>query len=380
MDENKTKKENIIAWIIVFIFLICIPCLFWPLLKPFVSSRSNNENRVVSELPCLTKETIFEYPVLWETYFSDNLPYRDILIETDAALSYYFLGESVSEQVIVGEEGWLFYEGELADYKRNNLYSQEELEKIKNDVLETQRYFDEKGIKFIIFIAPNKVSVYGESYMPQYIKRYNDINRTQQLVEYIKENTDVTIIFPEKELKEMRELYSDKQLYFRLDTHWNYLGGYFGVKELFEKLSIKIADYSELKIQEVNEPCFFWNGYDLANMMGMTNILTEDVNYIIEQPTDVDITYIGDVRKDVEVFNTFTRSYSNALDERKVFFCRDSFGEAMMPFLTAHFKEVYSPHVATMSQKQIEKENPDIFILEIVERTGLEHVLYSSWK
>lgn len=379
MSDRRMKKGSTLVEIGIFVLFICMPCLSWPIVKPLVGDRINNENRVMAEKPILEKETFFEYPTLWEQYFADALPYRDFLIEFDSVLKYYG-GESASESVIIGEDGWLFYEGELNDYKRNNLYSEEKLEMIKNDVLETQKYFDEKGIEFILFIAPNKASIYGDNYMPEYIQHYNDISRTQQLVDYVKENTDVTIIFPEKELKQMSELYPDKSLYFHLDTHWNYLGGYFGAKELLEELDVEIADYAELEIREVNEPCFFWNGYDLANMMGMTNILTKDVNYVIEEPRSADVTYIGDVRNDIEVFNTFSRSYSNALDERKVFFCRDSFGEAMMPFLASHFKEVYSPHAASITIKQIEEEKPDVFILELVERGGIDYLLYPYWK
>ena len=67
-------------------------------------------------------------------------------------------------------------------------------------------------------------------------------------------------------------------------------------------------------------PLFSWNGYDLANMMGMTNVLTEDVNYIITGYSDADVTYVRDVPNDREAFTTFCRSYSNATDTRKVIF------------------------------------------------------------
>lgn len=375
----KTKdKFNSILWCIFFLNLICLPCLTWPFMSNIMET-SNNENRNIAEKPVMSKENIYDFSSQFENYFNDTLPYRDILIECNAAINYYIFNESPSNNVIAGSDGWLFYIDTLPDYKKTNLYTDAQLEEIKNNMINTKNFFDEKGIEFIIFIAPNKASIYGSNYLPNYILQCNRISRTQQLVDYIKTNTDISIIFPERELLEASLSHPDNPLYFHLDTHWNYLGGYYGAKALLKELNIDLPDYEELNIIPVNEPVFPWNGYDLANMMGMSDILTQDVNYNISGYSDTTPIYDQYVASK-NAFNTFCRSYSNASDTRKIFFCRDSFGTPMMPYLASNFREIYSPHVSYFKKDQIDEECPNVFIFEIVERTGINTYLIQNWQ
>lgn len=373
--ENKWKS---ILWITLFLIIICLPCLTWPIISGIMTT-TNNENRNPAERPVISTENICDFSSQFENYFNDTLPYRNFLIECNASINYYIFKESPSDKVIVGKKGWLFYIDTLADYKKTNLYTDKELEEIRNNMLATKKFFDEKEIKFIVFIAPNKASIYGPEYLPHYILQCNEISRTQQLVDYIRQNTDITILFPEKELLAASYSAPDQPLYFHLDTHWNYLGGYYGTKALLKELDIDLPDCSKLNITPINEPIFLWNGYDLANMMGMTNILTEDINYAISGYSNTNVVYDQYIPTNEQAFNTFCRSHSNASDSRKIFFYRDSFGTSMMPYLASNFKEIYSTHFNYFKKEQIDEEHPDIFILEIVERKNINSHLIQNW-
>ena len=56
---------------------------------------------------------------------------------------------------------------------------------------------------------------------------------------------------------------------------------------LLKELDIELPEINEIVLEDVNSPLFVWNGYDLANMMGMTGKLTADVNYEIDYGSDV---------------------------------------------------------------------------------------------
>ncbi len=55
-------------------------------------------------------------------------------------------------------------------------------------------------------------------------------------------------------------------------------------------------------------------------------------------------------------------------DERKLFMLRDSFADAMDDFLAAQFHESYMVHYSSYSHELADREQPDIFVYETVER------------
>ena len=57
-------------------------------------------------------------------------------------------------------------------------------------------------------------------------------DNTDQIVEYLKTNTDIRVVYPYEELMRFKEKYPDEPLYYHLDTHWNELGAYIGAKAL----------------------------------------------------------------------------------------------------------------------------------------------------
>ena len=183
-------------------------------------------------------------------------------------------------------------------------------------------------------------------------------SRTEQVISYLRNNTDVTIYYPKDDLLEVRNKYPSLELYLKLDTHWNYMGGYFGSQSLLKYLGADTADFSRISYEAVNESDFFWNGYDMANMLGLADVLDADLNYHLIGYSDNTVTFEGDVREDISSFNGVSISTSDSRDNRRVFFARDSFGEAMSPYLSAAFSYVYSPHISCMTKTMIVNVKP----------------------
>ena len=373
----KSKSVGKCIYLISFILIVCLPWFFWLFLEKYIES-DNYENRHLAERPVFDIDSFVDYPMNYEAYYNDNLPFRGTLISINTKIDYFIFHKSSSNEVTIGKDGWLFYNYTLRDYKKDNLYSREQLEEIKNNLLATQDFFEERGIEFILYIAPNKSSIYG-AYMPSYIEQNEGESRVEQVVEYLRENTDVMIIFPEEELRKVVEEHPEISLYLKLDTHWNYMGGFFGTQPLLGSLGVGTTAFEDISYEEVNEPDFFWNGYDLANMLGLSDVLDVDTNYHITGYSENTVTYDGNGQSDRNAFSTFVRTYSDSSDTRKVFFARDSFGEAMLPFLAAEFGEIYSVNRGYMTKTQIFEEEPDIFIYEVVERVGFDGLAIQSW-
>lgn len=368
------KKHISYAWVFMFVIIFMSAFLTYPLLSKFMT-QINIENREKEDFPILSIKNYTEYNHLFEAWYNDALPYRDYLIQSNRKLTFYGFKESASQSVIVGKDSWLFFNDTMPDYKRNNLYTSGQLEALCTRLMVNQNYFHKRNIEFIVFIAPNKASIYGESFLPSYIRRENNQSRTEQLVDYIRQNSNIKIIFPQEELIEITKEYPEYPLYFHLDTHWNYLGGYCGTKALLRELNIELPEIEEIVLEETNSPLFIWNGYDLANMMGMTGELTQDVNYEITCGSDTIINWNGDTTSDPNAFYSLCQTTSTAADHRKIMFIRDSFGSAMLPPMASEFSDIYSPHMdSTIDSNTIDTIQPDVVIFEFVERGSIINI------
>ena len=375
--ELKEKKlgPKLILWSFIII------CYFWFIwiLSGISIEEENHENRNLATRPQFGINNYLSFSNDFTAYVDDNMPFRSLLIELNNRIDFFVFDTSCSKHVVKGKDGWLFYSSTVADIQGDNLYTPDELEKIKNDVLITKEWFDSQGIEFVIFIGPNKNTIYSD-YMPSFYRISDGETRVSQMVNYLRDNTDVKIIFPVDEILTARNEYSEYQYYLKLDTHWNYLGGYFGSVPLLNQLNAEVTDLSDLTIEEVNEPVFLWHGYDEADLLGLSDVLNEDVNYRISGGLIDSIVYEGDARNNLSDFEGVVRTVSDSDDFRKVFFVRDSFGECMTPYLASSFHEVYSVHDDSFTKNMIDEEQPDIFIYESVERADfLGAFNYNNW-
>ena len=364
-------KRGPIILLITFIVCICCPCIIW-FIAGDRSTVSNLEKRKLASMPQLSFANYDIFLNEFENYFNDHLPCRDVLISIDTNLNYYlfhqYIGTSESGGVIVGKENWLFLGGTVDDYLGKNLLSEDELENIKNNCKKIQNDLQMEGSQFVILVAPNKSRMYSE-FMPEQYGVPADYFKTLQVIKYLRENTDIQIIYPYDELIDAKESI-DNTLYYKTDTHWNNIGSYVGTRALLQELDIDIPDISsdQLKIKE--------NGYhngDLAQMMNMTAQLNKiDHDYLIEGYDTHNIQELS-----VENAQAYTSSNS---DERRVYMCHDSFGYGMIPYIGSQFSYTYFKNKSSYSYDDFKKQQTDIFIYEVVERNISNLATFTIYK
>ncbi len=109
-----------------------------------------------------------------------------------------------STQVLLGKGNWLFYKSaddgtSIADYQGTGHYSEEKLEEIADNLIKQRDVLAQQEIRFVVYIDPNKEVVYFE-YMPDAIYRESTVTRTDELVNYLRVNTDLEVVYPQNEL------------------------------------------------------------------------------------------------------------------------------------------------------------------------------------
>lgn len=216
--------------------------------------------------------------------------------EMDGLLNVEMNG--VSTITLFGNNGYLFHQNEndgtsLHDYIGDNHFSQKELESIAANLETQKKWVEQNGSKFVLLLIPNKETLFPE-YMPSYISRAETVTREDLLVQYLKENTQIEVIYTKDTLAANKDR---MPLYYKTDTHANMVGSLFITADLFRscygaeitpdlmKFDIHLQDYMG----------------DLGKMAGCTSRYASDKVYFYpekavgeEDKIDSSIMLVGD--------------------------------------------------------------------------------------
>ncbi|MBR4627078.1 MAG: hypothetical protein IKO47_05190 [Ruminococcus sp.] len=324
-------------------------CLVPSALMPVFRNSSNKEKRTLASFPKAKTEDgslNFDYFSQFEDWFSDHMALRQQLVTADGRLRSALFCTSANSDVIVGSDGWLYYGKTVDDFLRINTLSERGVNNICHNIDLISRYCSDNGAEFIFTVAPNKNSVYSEHMPFNYVPSDNRSN-----YERLAEKLSGSTWFCDMKQK-LVETTSSIPLYHKTDTHWNNLGAYVGHVSLMDMLG--------------RESCPAGNGWytrndrlgDLAAML-----------------------YPAEEAKDTNVYNDYEYTYNyqgrfKALDditiktvcaggEGELLMFRDSYGEAILPYMaecfaSAEFSRAVPYRLTDVKGKTV--------IIEIVER------------
>lgn len=354
-------KKNDLIIVIIFILFLIGPNVVYFFIKDKMDT-TNYENKNLYSKPDLTFNKIMEYPKNYENYFNDHLPFKNEIRNIRASVLYN-LKTSSNSSVIIGKDGWLFYNSAavkdgnaVADYRNIVRFTDIEKQEIKNSLVNTNNYLQERDIKFYVYIAPNKENVYSD-YMPSMITRDNESNsKTEDLINYLNAETNLEIVYPKNVLIENRKKH---HTYYKYDTHWNSYGAYLGTIEL-----MKIID-SSFEIPKINVSIENTASDDLARMNALYKG-PKVVKPIISNFYD-DKTYKCESDK-----TEFIECESdNPLYNETILFVGDSFRNGMSKYLFKLYKKSIFVHRNYYNEDFIKKYNPNLIIYEVVERKSI---------
>lgn len=158
------------------------------------------------------------------TWLSDHFFGRQELISVHNKTVSTVFATSSSDDVILGTDGWLYYEPTLGDYTGTAVATDREIFMAANNLALMQEYCESQGRAFAFVIAPNKNSLYPE-HMPDY-GAVSEWTNAQALHEKLNEMgvsyIDLFAVFGEQE----------EVLYFAHDSHWNSKGAALGADSI----------------------------------------------------------------------------------------------------------------------------------------------------
>ena len=224
--------KNIDKMLLVLVFALVIygPCFTGMIQKDMLASVV--EKRHLAKRPAFPSSltAINRYPEAFDAYYSDHFGYREVMTKTYFKLANTLGGPSSFDDVTIGKDDWLFFgsikpdrlrkHGPYGDAMNLNLYTPAELEAFASTLLALKDWLKSKGIEYIYTIAPNKHSIYFER-MPDFITKVNEESATDQLINYLRSKTDVTVVDLRPALLKEKQL---RQVFFKYDSHWNHYG------------------------------------------------------------------------------------------------------------------------------------------------------------
>ena len=110
--NKKINNSNKFIAILFFgsIYMVFLMELFPVFQKPILLE----EKRALVTFPHFSVSELSSYPNKFEEYYRDNHIFREIFIQANNFIKYKIFKISGSPKVLIGKEGWLFYNGDEA--------------------------------------------------------------------------------------------------------------------------------------------------------------------------------------------------------------------------------------------------------------------------
>ncbi len=343
------KKNLPYAAFTALILLLClIPSL--GMLLPKEESGAGG-NQTLSRAPSLRDPEGHwnaNYLSRMQDYLGDNFHLRQEMITSWSALNAKALGSSITEDVVLGSEGWLYFADTLPDYVGLDPMTDREIFSAARNLALIQEYCESRGAKFLFTVAPNKNSLYWAN-MPDLTlpsaRKPRDAKRlAEALAEQGVDYLNCFSLFRNQE----------ETLYFKTDSHWTSKGAALAADAVNEALG-RASGYFDgpFTSEEVHKG-------DLYDML-----------YPAGDGLEADQVYGGGLTVEYDVP---IRSAENLTimthggGEGSLVMFRDSFGNNLYPYLADSFDAALFSRSMPYRLDLVEQREADYVVAELVER------------
>jgi hypothetical protein len=337
-------------------------------LPRFVKPPYLDENRKLAEAPSWPQDLggLEGFRKGADAYVADHFAPRAHLIGLLNLLRYR-LGVSGSARVIVGRDGWLYYDNgsHMAAADGAARMSPADTRAWLAGLAGRTEALRAQGAAYLVLVPPDKEEVYPE-HAPAWFRLDpdRDAMRLSRLAAASGAG-EVLYLAPVM----ARPARWGLKLYDRYDTHWTGLGAYQGYVALMTRLeamgAVKegprpLEAFRELATPRTGDP------RNLALMLGVASFVRPDFPQFDDPPAErhVQTTRLTGSRDwtEPQVLDT------GAGGKPVLLMTRDSFSTALLPFLYGHFSRIVLAHNQDGPWRQdlIDRFKPDVVVSEVL--------------
>ena len=301
-----------------------------------------------------------------DAYVADHFPARVFLI-AGLNRARMVAGVSGSTRVIVGRDGWLFYDDDthLCAARGDPPMAGGEVREWLKVLAGRTADLRAKGIPYFVLSPPVKETIYPK-YGPSWYAGPSPSRPAIQLPRLASAAGIGEILYLNPQVAGATG--ADQPTYTRHDTHWTGFGAYAGYVGLMNRLH-------ELGLAEAPRPPGTFRQVDLtrrgprdlALMLGVSAFLDVHYPHLVAITGDhrADVTYLGP-KQDWTAPQVIETGEAG---KPVLLMTRDSFSNELLPFLYPHFSRIILAHNQDGFWRPdlVDRFKPDIVILEVIE-------------
>ncbi len=276
-------------------------------------------------------------------YVNDRFSLRQEAVTLWARLNAGLFHSSVTDQVVLGKDGWLYFSATLPDYTRTDPMSERELWCAARRLWLLQEYAEAQGAQFLFTVAPNKNQLYPEG-MPALPVADGPTN-TELLYRKLDEQGVACL-----DLHAVFRAADPERLYFKTDSHWTSQGAALAADAILNALG-RDGAYAAGP---------FAAGVHLGDLYEML--------YPTGAEAEPDRVYAPGFTFEASSSNPDSISIrtSSASGEGTLLMYRDSFGRSLYPYLAEAYAEAFFSRKNDYDPSELQPGGA--LVIELVER------------
>lgn len=362
------KRLSLIILPVVFLGITYF--LFFNQQARWVTFTQTSENRQLDTFPGIKLAKLDAFPKDFESYLNDRFTFRKPFLDVYHRLKFNMHISPHPDKVIIGDDNWLFFGMEEQQVYTGGLpFYEPQLDSFRNIWRERLQFCAQHQAAVYWLIAPSKQRVYSE-YLPIHTSRHHE-NRTLKLMKMLNRSYPGFATYP---LSSLLKAKGNTNLYFKLDNHWNSAGAYVGYCELMQLIRQGHPEITALQPDDLSWGKKYQSGGNLTAFIGYDDKLGETIPQVIfSEPGAVTTQNFGyPIHAGPSYPSDYEFHYRNpkARNKQRVLIIRDSFGDALMPFLNETFAEtlcIFDSWEYLLHPDMIEKFKPDIIVFLTLE-------------
>jgi alginate O-acetyltransferase complex protein AlgJ len=324
-------------------------------------------------VPVPRSSSLAAWPAGFEAWWNDRWGYRRELQQAFAASRVAGLTPqaldlprpgAAGQQVVVGNQGWLFYGGQnaLESYRAITLLTAAELAAWVDAFRARRDWLARRGIPYVVLFAPDKSTLYP-GHLPRSVTQVSSTTRLDQLVAALRDVPGLLVVDPREALRQAGHV---RPTYAQTDSHWNAWGALVACSQLLDQPEFAGRgfagpfDPAGYRIESLRTKA----GGDLSTLLDSPVPLADDtVRVTSPYQSRLRVAFGPRTVQQVRRVTNRGRETGSAV------VLHDSFFLPMLPFFCERFHTVTTVAYADFAADLIERERPSLVVQELVERS-----------
>jgi hypothetical protein len=303
------------------------------------------------------------FPLLFEQFFNDRIGGREQMLQALTAVKFDTLGVSPARTVVVGRYPWLFLTAPSVFADLHPPTVEQQADAWVSEFLARQRWLAERGMAYLVVIAPDKQTIYPE-HLPQHCEGAPE-RRLYPLVHAGLRQAEV----PTVDLRPgLHALKASRPVYRTLDTHWSPRGAVVGYAEIVTALRQWFPTMPPFVAEQIDDKVVAFADADLGRIVGLCPARQ------CERTLSFDRPQMSEVRESAPEWtgpnclpHLPIQAWRSAVGP-KVLFCHDSFGAGVVEAVAGHCGRLVTVPTYGLPTQLIQAEQPQVVVQLLVER------------